>query len=426
MSSVVPSSRAQLHCVTFIEKSPTEQYARVSLGPLEVGQGVPLGSTLRHFLLTEVPGVTITAAQLNGVPTQFTTVPGVRESVAEIFLNLSQVVFYNIFPAVLHPLGGLSIDPRPALPLRPLPIAHTDIVVPVQVRPEDMESNIHLDLQPSFGSQAVERWEGPADELLPVRPFRDPGPMEALPPYTRVVRAGDLSLPDHAVLVDPTQPILTIMDPNTEINLGFTLGQGKGYTKWRRASSPKAAVEFSAPNTPFRQLSENQGDIFQPIDANYMPVLNVNFKVHTDEAQGHVVGYPPNEYVYFEITTNGSIHPFDAIKYASAVLLEIVRPLSIANPALTTLSFVQQAIDAPRTNTKEHFETVPIEQLELSLRAYNCLKRAQILLLSDLSQESQQSLLALRNFGQKSLDEVTKALDTYGIALVQEGDIAEG
>jgi DNA-directed RNA polymerase subunit alpha len=130
--------------------------------------------------------------------------------------------------------------------------------------------------------------------------------------------------------------------------------------------------------------------------------------------------------VYFEITTNGSIHPFDAIKYASAVLLEIVRPLSIANPALTTLSFVQQAIDAPRTNTKEHFETVPIEQLELSLRAYNCLKRAQILLLSDLSQESQQSLLALRNFGQKSLDEVTKALDTYGIALVQEGDIAEG
>ena len=374
MSWIIPNSRAQLDCIKFIEKSATEQYARVSLGPLEPGQGVPIGSTLRHLLLTEVPGVTITAAQLNGVPTQFTTLPGVRESVAEIFLNLSQVVFYNTLPDVLPPIGGLSIDPQP-----------------VDIGPE-----LPLDL----------------------RHLRDPGPLSALPGYPRVVRAGDLLLPDNVRCVDSTQPILTIMDPCTELNLGFMLGQGKGYTKWLRAPSPKSSVGFIAPNTSIRQLSDTKEGIFQPIDANYMPVLNVNFKVHTDDPQG--------EYVYFEITTNGSVHPFDAIKHASAVLVAIVRPLlkaSDANPGMHNQGLLQHVVEGPRTNTKEYFETVPIEQLELSLRAYNCLKRAQILLLSDLSQESQQSLLALRNFGQKSLDEVTKALETYGIPLVQEGDI---
>jgi DNA-directed RNA polymerase subunit alpha len=80
---------------------------------------------------------------------------------------------------------------------------------------------------------------------------------------------------------------------------------------------------------------------------------------------------------------------------------------------------VSQPADVPN-NQMAYFETIAIEQLELSLRAYNCLKRAQILTLADLSRESYQSLLALRNFGQKSAEEVAKALETYGIELVQE------
>jgi DNA-directed RNA polymerase subunit alpha len=142
-----------------------------------------------------------------------------------------------------------------------------------------------------------------------------------------------------------------------------------------------------------------------------MPVKNVNFAVH--EVQPH------GEYIHFEITTNGSIHPHNAFKHAGRILTEITRATLQDPRPVVEIAEASTPVDTAAVQ-KAYFENIAIEQLELSLRAYNCLKRAQILTLADLSRESYSSLLALRNFGQKSAEEVAKALETYGIELVQE------
>ena len=128
---------------------------------------------------------------------------------------------------------------------------------------------------------------------------------------------------------------------------------------------------------------------------------------------------PHGEYIHFEITTNGSIHPHNAFKHAGAILTEITRATLQDPRPVVGIDEASTPVDTAVAQ-KAYFENIAIEQLELSLRAYNCLKRAQILTLADLSRESYSSLLALRNFGQKSAEEVAKALETYGIELVQE------
>ena len=95
MNFIVPNSSAKLECVEFRENNPRDHYARLVLGPLAPGQGVTLGNTFRRLLLNDLPGVAITAAKLNETRTEFMTLPGIRESVVEIFLNLRDIVFFN-------------------------------------------------------------------------------------------------------------------------------------------------------------------------------------------------------------------------------------------------------------------------------------------------------------------------------------------
>ena len=111
MNFIVPNSSAKLECVEFRENNSREHYARLVLGPVAPGQGVTLGNTFRRLLLNDLPGVAITAAKLNQTRTEFTTIPGIRESVVEIFLNLRDIVFFNTFPDVLAPQGTITIDP---------------------------------------------------------------------------------------------------------------------------------------------------------------------------------------------------------------------------------------------------------------------------------------------------------------------------
>ena len=110
MNFIVPNSSAKLECVEFRENNSREHYARLVLGPVAPGQGVTLGNTFRRLLLNDLPGVAITAAKLNQTRTEFTTIPGIRESVVEIFLNLRDIVFFNTFPDVLAPQGTITID----------------------------------------------------------------------------------------------------------------------------------------------------------------------------------------------------------------------------------------------------------------------------------------------------------------------------
>ena len=357
MTFIVPNSSAKLECVEFRENNPREHYARLILGPVAPGQGVTLGNTFRRLLLNDLPGVAITAAKLNDARTEFVTLPGIRESVVEIFLNLRDVVFFNTFPDVLAPQGTITVDPT-----------------------------------------SITQLDNPDDRAV-------------LSNEPRIIRAGDMDLPEGVECVDPSQPIATLMNSHTPFHLTVILEQATGYRVWKKPTQPYGTGFYPPRQIDIPQIEQVKSGVFQPIDGNFMPVKIVNFAVHD--------GPPHGEYIHFEITTNGSVHPHAAFKHAGAILTEITRAtLQDPRPVMST-DEVDTPVSTP-TDQMAYFETIAIEQLELSLRAYNCLKRAQILTLADLSRESYQSLLALRNFGQKSAEEVTKALETYGIELVQE------
>jgi len=359
MNFIVPNSSAKLECVEFRENNSREHYARLVLGPVAPGQGVTLGNTFRRLLLNDLPGVAITAAKLNDARTEFVTLPGIRESVVEIFLNLRDIVFFNTFPDVLAPQGTITIDPQ----------------------------TFHNE-----GDQV-------SGKLISTEP--------------RIICAGDMDLPEGIYCVDPTQPIATLMNTQTPFHLTFILEQATGYRVWKKPTQPNGTGFYPPRQIDTPQIDEVKSGVFQPIDGNFMPVKLVNFTVHD--------GPPHGEYIHFEITTNGSIHPHNAFKQAGAILTEITRAtLQDPRPVVG----IDEVSTPPETPTQQmaYFESIAIEQLELSLRAYNCLKRAQILTLADLANESYTSLLALRNFGQKSAEEVAKALETYGIELAHEAE----
>ena len=368
MNFIVPNSAAKLECVEFRENNSREHYARLVLGPVSPGQGVTLGNTFRRLLLNDLPGVAITAAKLNDARTEFSTLPGIRESVVEIFLNLRDVVFFNTFPAVLAPQGTIKINVHESEDL-----ALTDKTTAV------------LEETPHAGN--LRAWE------------------------PRVICAGDMTLPEGVYCVDPTQPIATLMNPQTPFDLTFILEQATGYRVWKKPTQPYGTGFYPPRQMETPQIDGVKSGIFQPIDGNFMPVKLVNFAVHE--------GPPHGEYIHFEITTNGSVHPHNAFKHAGAILTEITRATLQDPQSLLGTEEVTKPVETP-SQQMAYFESIAIEQLELSLRAYNCLKRAQILTLADLANESYTSLLALRNFGQKSAEEVTKALETYGIQLAHE------
>ena len=363
MNFIVPNSSAKLECVEFRENNSREHYARLVLGPVAPGQGVTLGNTFRRLLLNDLPGVAITAAKLNQTRTEFTTIPGIRESVVEIFLNLRDIVFFNTFPDVLAPQGTITID--------------------------STQMDLSLDEGTTVNTSGLKAYK------------------------PRVICAGDMELPEGVHCVDPTQPIATLVNGETPFHLTFILEQATGYRVWKKPTQPYGTGFHPPRQVDTPQIEEVKAGVFQPIDGNFMPVKVVNFTVHD--------GPPHGEYIHFEITTNGSVHPHNAFKHAGAILTEMTRATLQDPRPVVGIDEVTTPIYAP-SQQMAYFESIAIEQLELSLRAYNCLKRAQILTLADLANESYTSLLALRNFGQKSAEEVTKALATYGVELAHEAE----
>jgi DNA-directed RNA polymerase subunit alpha len=150
------------------------------------------------------------------------------------------------------------------------------------------------------------------------------------------------------------------------------------------------------------------------MDAIFMPVQKVDFKIENVYDNSDEV----TERLILDIWTNGSITPEEAISEASEFIVDFFRSI-IENK---TDSEITESPNETLVTPLDPHTNIAIEELQLSVRAYNCLKRAQILTLADLANESYTSLLALRNFGQKSAEEVTKALATYGIELAHEAE----
>jgi len=299
-------SNFQFECIELNLQTSTEYFGRFVFKPLEAGHGITIGNILRRVLLTNLPGISIVGVRIACVNHEFSTIPGVREDVLEILLNLKELIFRS--QTQLETFGRLRI-------------------------------------------------QGPA-----------------------IITASCIDLPSTIEIVNPNQYIATISD-NSILEMEIKLDWGKGYTL--------------AEN----QQVENPLD-FLRIDAIFMPVRRVTY---------HIEKLGNQEQLILDIWTNGSITPSDAVSLASKTIINWFK--TIENLDTTTST---KEVDVKQRDLK----TIPIEELKLSARAYNGLKRAQINLIGELLNYSLNGLREIKNFGQKSVQEVIEALETrYGVLI---------
>ncbi|MDX2239483.1 MAG: DNA-directed RNA polymerase subunit alpha [Leptolyngbyaceae cyanobacterium bins.302] len=305
----------QVECVETKTERDQSQVSRFVVEPLERGQGTTLGNALRRVLLSNLEGTAITAVRIAGVSHEFATVPGVREDVLDILLNMKKVVLKSYSP------------------------------------------------QPQIGRLIAQ------------------GPM--------TVTTAHFDLPSEVELVDPNQYIATL-SPGAVLEIEFRIEKGKGYRAVEKGRDDSAALDFLQ------------------IDSVFMPVRKVNYSVE-DARIGEAL---EKDRLIMEVATNGSLTPQEALSQAADILVDLFNPLR-------EITF--ESTEEDEKEGDDPTNQIPIEELQLSVRAYNCLKRAQINSVADLLDYSQEDLLEIKNFGQKSAEEVVEALQQrLGITLPQE------
>jgi len=285
-----------------------ECYGEFLIDKLKPGQGITIGNQLRRVLLGELGGTAISAVRILGIRHEFATIPGVREDILEILLNLKGIIIKNNTTEV------------------------------------------------KFGRLKVQ------------------GPL--------VITADLIDLPSGLEIVNSNHYIATI---STSINLEleFKIEYGTGY---KLAS----------------QLFTNEDKNFLQIDSIFMPVQKVNFKIENIYDNNNSI----SERLVFEIWTNGSIEPKDALKKACKLTIDCFNSLlKNENP-----KEIIKKTSNNKTLTIEPYTNIAIEELQLSVRSYNCLKKAKINTVGDLLQYSPDQLQELKNFGRKSADEVFSTL----------------
>jgi DNA-directed RNA polymerase subunit alpha len=305
----------QVECVESKTERDQSQNSRFVIEPLERGQGITLGNALRRVLLSNLEGAAVTAVRIAGVNHEFATIPGVREDVLDILLNMKKIVLKS------------------------------------------------YSSQPQIGRLLV---QGPT-----------------------TVTADQFDLPSEVELVDPNQYVATLSIGAT-LEMEFRIERGKGYRTVERGRDETTALDFLQ------------------IDSLFMPVRKVNYTVEDGRGGGSI----ERDRLIMEISTNGSLTPQEALSQAANILVDLFNPLK-------EITF--EPSDDDEGDEENPANQIPIEELQLSVRAYNCLKRAQINSVADLLDYSQEDLLEIKNFGQKSAEEVVEALQQrLGITLPQE------
>jgi DNA-directed RNA polymerase subunit alpha len=204
-----------------------------------------------------------------------------------------------------------------------------------------------------------------------------------------IITAAHFDLPSEVEVIDPTQYVATIAEGG-KLEMEFRIERGKGYRTVERGREEATSLDFLQ------------------IDSVFMPVRKVNYSVEDGRSDG-LIG---RDRLLLEVWTNGSISPQEALSSAAGILVDLFNPLKDIS-----LEPTDSGADVPDDPTAQ----IPIEELQLSVRAYNCLKRAQVNSVADLLDYTQEDLLEIKNFGQKSAEEVVEALQRrLGITLPQE------
>ena len=318
VEEIVPSTRPSIDVI-----ESTDTYGKVVVEPLERGFGVTLGNALRRVLLNSLPGASITWVRIEGVQHEFSTIPHVKEDVAELFLNIK----------------GIRIK-----------------------RMADRPGALRLDIQ------------GPGQ-----------------------VTAGDIQPSADFEIVNPEQYLASLDSPEGRLTMEFQVEIGKGYV-------PAAHTE----GMPIGVL---------PVDAIFTPVLKVNYNVEKTRV-GQVTNY---DRLVLEIWTDGTKSPVDAVREAGQLLVDsffqFVNIGQAQESEIDARRPTMPAIPADQYN-------MPIERLNLSARTLNCLKRAKINKVGEVLEKSHEELLKIKNFGEKSLQELYERLGAMGLLSKIQG--AEG
>ena len=305
-----------LKCLKSEKIQSGSYHGQFLINSLKPGQGITIGNQLRRVLLGDLGGIAISAVRIAGVSHEFSTIPGVREDILEILLNLKGIV---------------------------------------------LKSQIK-DVQ--FGRLKI---QGPA-----------------------VVTADLIQLPANLEIINPNTYIATISTSNIlEIEFKFEYGTG-----------------YKLASQTFLDESEN----YLQLDAIFMPVQKVDFKIENVYDTTNNI----TERLFIDIWTNGSILPNEALENAAQIIIDLFT-LLIKNKDINENN---QVVTKTQSLIIEPYTNIAIEELQLSVRAYNCLKKAQINTVGDLLQYSPEKLQELKNFGRKSADEVFSTLkNKLGIIL---------
>ena len=304
-----------------IEAPEDESYGKYVVEPLERGYGITLGNSLRRILLSSLPGTAVTSVKISGVQHEFSTIPGVKEDVTEIVLNLKSII------AKLHSEG---------------------------------EKTVYI--------EAIGEGE---------------------------VTAGDIKADGEVEILNPELHIATL-GPDAQLRMELTLNHGRGYVSAER-----------------NKAGQNQQVIgVIPVDSIYTPVLKVNYAVENTRV-GNMTDF---DKLTLEVWTDKTISARDAVSMGAKILCDHFTLFTDLSESAGSKSLIVEKNETQRDKVLE----MTIEELDLSVRSFNCLKRANINTVEELISKTEAEMIKVRNLGHKSLEEVIHKLAMMGLSLASD------
>ena len=313
---MIEIKKPRIECV----ENPTDSsYGKYVIEPLERGYGTTLGNSLRRVLLSSLPGTACTSIKIAGIQHEFSTIPGVKEDVTEIVLNVKSII------ARLH-----SNEPK---------------TVYIEASGEGL------------------------------------------------VTAGDIKPDSEVEILNPEQPIATL-GPDGALNMELVLDHGRGYVSADKNKTPTMAI----------------GTI--PVDSIFTPVLKVNYTVENTRV-GNQTDF---DKLTIEVWTDKTMTSRDAISLGAKILCDHFKLFTELSDVVGSGSTVVEKVETQPDTVMN----MTIEELDLSVRSFNCLKRANINTVADLVSKTEEEMIKVRNLGRKSLEEVIHKLTMMGLSLASE------
>lgn len=307
------------------EMSDDSKFGRFVVEPLERGYGLTLGNSLRRIMLSSLPGAAVSQIKIDGVQHEFSTIPGVKEDVTDIIMNIKSLAIKN---------SSETDEPK----------------------------------------TAYIEYEGEG-----------------------IVHASDIQADQDIHIMNPDLVIATLSGKKTKLFIELTITKGRGYVSADKNKNEDTKIGII------------------PIDSIYTPVQRVNVTVENTRV-GQQTDF---DKLTLDVTTNGTLAPDEAVSLAAKVLSEHLSVFIDLSDNAKSTEIMAEPIDDNKTKALE----MSIDELELSVRSYNCLKRAGINTVQELCSKTPDEMMKVRNLGRKSLDEVLEKLKELGLKLNMGTDI---